>query len=96
MFIKMTTVLIAIYLIINIVSFLLMGIDKRKAIKGKERISEKTLLLSAFLMGGLGSFFGAHVFRHKTQKLKFQLLLPLAVLCNAAVIYLIVRFIIGA
>ena len=56
----------------NLVTFIMMGIDKRRAIKDKSRISEKNR---------------ACVFRHKTQKLKFRLLMPLGVIVNGAVIY---------
>ena len=70
----------------NGISFLIMGIDKRKAKKSKRRISEKTLLLCAFLMGGIGIGSGMLVFHHKTLKWKFRILVPLAVICNAAVL----------
>ena len=63
-----------------------MGIDKRKAIKDARRISEKTLLLSAFLMGAAGSILGSMVFHHKTQKAKFRILLPVALVVNIAVV----------
>jgi uncharacterized membrane protein YsdA (DUF1294 family) len=74
----------------NSVTFLLYGLDKRKAIKSKRRISEKTLILIAFLMGGLGCLFGMIAFRHKTKHLKFKILIPLAVLFNGVLlIYLL-------
>lgn len=66
------------YLItINICQFLIMGLDKLLAIKKKNRISEKTLLINAFLGGSIGALLGMYTFRHKTKKLKFQLLYPL-------------------
>ena len=80
----------AIYIIWNIITFTIMGIDKYKAEHNKWRISEATLLLTAFFMGGLGSLIGSQIFRHKTQKTKFKLLLPLSVLCNWMVLYLLV------
>ena len=58
-------------LIINIVTFLSMGIDKYKAKKGKWRIQEKTLLTLVVLGGGIGGIAGMYVFRHKTQKPRF-------------------------
>lgn len=79
-------VLFIIYVAINLISFAMMGIDKLRAERDAWRISEKTLLLSAFLMGGVGSLVGSYVFRHKTQKLKFRILLPLALILNLAVI----------
>lgn len=57
-----------ILLAINIFAFLLMGYDKKLAKRKKSRISEKTLLMSAFLGGSLGSGIGMLYFRHKTSK----------------------------
>ena len=54
----MRTVLITYLIVINLISFLLMGIDKRRAIKNKWRISEKTLFLTAFLFGSVGAIAG--------------------------------------
>ena len=85
---------IVIYLIWNLISFIVMGIDKYKAKKNKWRISEKTLLSIAFFMGGLGSLIGSYMFRHKTQKIKFNILLPVSVFCNLLVIYIIIQYII--
>ena len=60
------------YLIgINIIAFFLYGIDKRRAIKGKYRISEYHLLVVSFFGGSLGSLFGMKVFHHKTKKILF-------------------------
>ncbi len=61
-----------IYLIlINILSFILYGLDKYKAIKNKWRIPESVLLSISFLGGGIGSTLGMYAFRHKTKKKKF-------------------------
>lgn len=79
--------LIAAMLLWNLITFCMMGIDKRRAIADKSRISEKTLLTAAFAMGALGAVIGAAVFHHKTQKLKFKILLPVGVIVNGAVIY---------
>lgn len=80
-----------IYILIgwNIFTFLLMGIDKYKAIHNKWRISEQTLLTAAFAMGGFGGLAGSLVFRHKTKTWKFRLLLPIALLFNISVIFLV-------
>ncbi|MBS5858357.1 MAG: DUF1294 domain-containing protein [Clostridia bacterium] len=69
---------IIIYLIIiNILGFLLMFIDKQKAKKGAWRIPEKTLFIATTLGGGIGTIAGMYIFRHKTQKLNFVVGLPL-------------------
>ncbi len=68
-----------VYLIIslNIISFILFYLDKQFARKGMRRISEKTLLLSAFFAGGIGAYLGMYINRHKTKKLKFIILVSL-------------------
>lgn len=73
----------------NIATFLIMGADKYQAGKRGKRISEKALLTAAFSMGGIGAYAGAVIFRHKTKKTKFRILLPLAVALNLIVIRLI-------
>ena len=79
----------------NLITFFMMGLDKHKARKQKRRISEKTLLLSAFFMGAVGAGAGMMVFRHKTLKWKFRILVPLALLCNGAVLFGIGYLILG-
>ena len=65
---------IIIYLIIiNIIGFLVMYIDKQKAKKGKWRIPEKTIFIITVLGGGIGTISGMYAFRHKTQKLHFTI-----------------------
>ncbi len=84
--------LLIIWLTWNMITFLMMGIDKWKAKHEKRRISEKTLLLSSFAMGAIGSGAGMLVFHHKTRKLKFQILVPLSLILNflivAGIIYI--------
>ena len=58
-------------LAINVITFLAMWIDKRKAKKGSWRISEKALFTIVLLGGGVGGILGMYVFRHKTQKPRF-------------------------
>ena len=69
---------IIIYLIsINIIGFLIMWLDKRKAINGSWRIPEKTLFIITAIRGGIGTIAGMYTFRHKTKKLNFVVGLPL-------------------
>ena len=63
-------------IIINIIGFMIMFIDKRKAEKGKWRIPEKTLFIITALGGGIGTITGMYTFRHKTQKPEFTIGLP--------------------
>ena len=78
---------VEVLLLWNVITFLMMGIDKRRSIKNKRRISEKTLILSSFFMGATGTCLGTVVFHHKTRKIKFRTLLPLSLVINIAVIY---------
>ena len=77
-------------IIINIYQFIIMGLDKILAIKNKNRISEKSLLISAFIGGSIGAILGMYTFRHKTKKLKFQLLYPLFLIIHIF-IYLYIK-----
>lgn len=79
---KLYTIVTIYMVIMSIIGFVIMGIDKKKAIKRGWRIPERTLLLIAFIGGALGSFIGMHFFRHKTKHIKFVVLLPLALLLN--------------
>lgn len=68
---------IEIYLIIiNIVAFLAMWIDKEKAKKNKWRISESALFVLAILGGSIGGITGMYTFRHKTKKKRFTIGFP--------------------
>ena len=64
------------YILINIVGFFIMGIDKKRAIRGAWRISEASLFLTAFLGGALGCILGMHHFRHKTKHWYFKYGMP--------------------
>jgi uncharacterized membrane protein YsdA (DUF1294 family) len=66
-------IVVVLYLILNLISFLLYYVDKRKAVKGRYRISESALI-TAGLIGPVGALAGMKVFRHKTQKTKFKLI----------------------
>lgn len=63
-------------LLVNLLLFILMGIDKRKAITNKWRIKEKTLLTLCLLGGSIGGIIGMYIFRHKTKHLKFKIGFP--------------------
>ena len=79
-------IIITALVIWNIAVFAMYGIDKHNAKKNKRRISEKTLLFSAFFIGGAGALLGMRVFRHKTQHLKFKIGVPLLFILNIAVV----------
>ena len=74
------------FVIWNALTFRLMGYDKYQAIHNHWRVPEKTLLTAAFVMGGAGCWAGATLFRHKTRKSQFRILLPLATMLNLAIV----------
>ena len=80
-------------LIINLIGFLAMGIDKLKAKKNWWRIPEGTLLMITILGGGVGSILGMYTFRHKTKKLKFTVGMPTILISEIAlIIYCFIKF----
>ena len=52
------------FLIINIIGFLSMGLDKYKAKHNLWRTPEKTLLLIPLFLGSIGSLIGMYTFSH--------------------------------
>ena len=76
---------LAYYLLaINVVTFIVYGIDKYKAKKAKWRISEATLLLLAVLGGSIGAWMGMKVWHHKTMHKKFKYGIPAILLIQIA------------
>lgn len=84
---------IIIYIVaINLITFLAMFIDKRKAKKGSWRIKESTLLTMGLIGGSIGGIAGMYTFRHKTQKPKFVFLFPTMLIIQIIIaIYLITK-----
>ena len=67
-------------IVLNIFTFLLYAIDKRKAVKGKWRISERMLIGFTLAFGGIGALFGIRFTRHKTNRNKFRFTVVLGVM----------------
>lgn len=79
--------LILFLLITNLITFIVFGIDKRKAVKGRWRIQEKTLLLMGLVFGSVGQLLGMKVFRHKTNKWYFWFCGMLSLAVQIVIIY---------
>jgi len=75
-------------IIVNIVTFFVYGIDKWKAKNGEWRIPEATLLGMAVVGGGLGAWLGMKLWRHKTLKKKFRIGVPLILIVQMTVLFL--------
>ncbi len=86
----MTTIqkIAIVYIIIaNIVGLSVMGIDKRKAIRHKWRIPEKTLFLVSILGGSIGTWAGMYLFHHKTKHWYFVIGMPLILIVQLVLLY---------
>ncbi len=76
-------------LIINIITFLLYGIDKWKAKHQKWRIRESVLIGAAILGGSVGGLLGMYMFRHKTKHIKFTVGLPIILIIQIIVLIVV-------
>lgn len=82
-------IMTAYLVLVNAAAFLLMLVDKQEARKGAWRIPEATLMTVAALGGSIGAIAGMYTFRHKTRHLKFALGLPLILITQLALLWLI-------
>lgn len=73
-------------LIINLIGFAVMFIDKRKAKRGSWRIPENTIFVITAIGGGIGTIAGMYKFRHKTKKKLFTIGLPFLLICDIILI----------
>lgn len=80
------------FVAINLATFGLYGLDKLLAAFGTRRIPERTLHLAAFLFGSPGALAAMQVFRHKTRKTSFQLVLALLVLVQVLIVLALIYY----
>ena len=71
---------------VNVITFVVYGIDKLKAKKGKWRVPETTLLLLAIVGGSVGAWCGVKVWHHKTMHAKFKYGIPLIMAMQAGLL----------
>lgn len=84
------TIAVAYYILINALSAILTIMDKRKAVKGKWRIPENTLMISGLLGGAAGEYIMMKKIHHKTKHAKFMIGLPLEITLHIVIIALII------
>ncbi len=78
--------IITLYLIIiNILGFAFMGIDKRRSVRSAFRIPEATLFAMAILGGSPGCILGMHLFHHKTKHWYFLFGMPIILLLQIVI-----------
>lgn len=88
---KVWMIIAAYLIIVNLVGFLMMGIDKRKAIKGAFRIPEATLFIVALIGGSIGSIAGMYTFRHKTRHFSFVYGMPAILILQIVLVILLLN-----
>lgn len=71
------------FVFINLVAYIVMSDDKRRARQRKDRTPEKTLFLLAAIGGALGILLAMNIHRHKTKHASFRIGIPLLLLLNA-------------
>ena len=91
--IKPDIIIPAYLIVLNLLAFLLMGLDKAKARRHRWHIPEKALFLSAILGGSIGAIAGMQLFRHKTKHASFRIGMPcILILQLALAAYFILKF----
>ena len=73
--------------LINLVTWLMYGLDKWKAKRDGWRIPEKTLILLAVFGGSIGAFAGMQIFRHKTKHMKFVIGIPVIFILQMVLVW---------
>ena len=87
----MNILLIGYPIVITILAYSLMGVDKTNARQKKRRIPEATLFLVALLGGSLGAIVGMNFFRHKTKHWYFVVGMPLILILQLAALFWLAR-----
>lgn len=82
------------FVVVTLLSFFIIAYDKQQARRGNsaERISEGLLFFMATAFGSVGVYAGMLIFRHKTQKWYFQIGIPLLIIQNLALLYVLREF----
>lgn len=86
-------IILSAYLLINIIAFVIMLLDKMKSRNSdSERISEGLLFFMAVAFGAIGVYAGMFVLRHKTRKWYFLIGIPLVIVQNFSLLYFLYNF----
>ncbi|MGO5053138.1 DUF1294 domain-containing protein [Lachnospiraceae bacterium LCP25S3_G4] len=87
----MRQAIISYLIVVNILAFILYGLDKSRAKRHRWRIPERTLLGIAALGGSLGAYAGMSCFRHKTKHTKFSVGIPVMIGIQLMVVYAVAK-----
>lgn len=89
---KLSTLIVLIWLLgANLLAFLMMAADKKRAKAKKRRIPEKTLFVTAALGGSIGAMLGMWAFHHKTRHQAFVYGMPAILLVQLLIVWVAVR-----
>ncbi len=87
----MTRWVLLYFAVINLYGLVLMGVDKRKAVRRRWRIPESVLLTVAAVGGAMGAFCGMMAFRHKTRHPRFAVGLPIILIIQVVLLCLCLK-----
>ncbi|MDR3598298.1 DUF1294 domain-containing protein [Clostridium sp.] len=90
----MLKILLTYLLLINFIGFIIMLIDKQRAIHKEWRIPEKTLIGISIIGGSIGMLLGMSTFRHKTKHKKFTIGVPFILLMQISLIIFLLYYVI--
>ncbi len=79
-------------IIINLIAVIVTIHDKRAAVKGTWRVKENTLLLISALGGSPAMYLTMLLIRHKTRKPKFMVGIPMILIAELIIIYLVLHY----
>ena len=77
---------LSLVVVMSLTSFVVYGVDKRRAAAGGRRVPERTLHVLGFLGGWPGALAGRRRFRHKTQKVPFRIVFWLVVVLHVGIV----------
>lgn len=82
----------ALYGILSLVAFVAYAADKAAARRGRQRISEQTLLVLGLIGGWPGALVAQQLYRHKTRKRSFRRAFWATVVINVAALAGLITF----
>lgn len=84
-------IMIIVLVVINLIAFILYGVDKHRAKNHQWRISEKTLIGIAVIGGSIGAILGMYIFHHKTKHWYFRYGLPAILIVQVVLVFALYR-----
>ncbi|MBQ3165291.1 MAG: DUF1294 domain-containing protein [Lachnospiraceae bacterium] len=85
------SIIVGYFIVLNLIGFALMGIDKRRAVKKLWRIPESTLFIIALIGGSIGSIIGMRVFHHKTKHWYFVYGMPFILFLQIVAVFVLIH-----